>query len=127
MIPSLGQPNPSYLSSNSQVNFAFLKETCQLNITCTVLGVTEAVDNSGNGGVGSLMENATRAVDCPFDAEAAVRELKDEGYTTREGALLKQMPTWDAALRCVQLGSAGLTRMPSGNDVRTVGGDLKQC
>ena len=71
-----------------------------------MLGVTEAVDRGdGSGGVGSLMENATRAVDCPFDTEAAVRELKDEGYTTRQGALLKQMPTWDAALRCMQQGS----------------------
>ena len=106
----------AWFSVNKEVSkcnsyICLLQETCQLNITCTVLGVTEAVDSgSGNGGVGSLMENATRAVDCPFDTEAAVRELKDEGYTTREGALLKQMPTWDAALRCVQQGSGGLTR-----------------
>ena len=101
------------------MKFALFKETCQTNITCTVLGVTEAVDSGdGNGGVGSLMENATRAVDCPFDAEAAVRELKDEGYTTRQGALLKQMPTWDAALRCMQQGSCGLIGEPSINDVR---------
>ena len=94
-----------------------------------MLGVTEAVDSGdGNGGVGSLMENATRAVDCPFDAGAAARELKDEGYTTREGALLKQMPTWDAALRCVQQGSGSLTREPSRNNIRTgEGRDLKHC
>ena len=94
-----------------------------------MLGVTEAVDSGdGNGGVGSLMENATRAVDCPFDTGAAARELKDEGYTTREGALLKQMPTWDAALRCVQQGSGSLTREPSRNNIRTgEGRDLKHC
>merc|ERR1719461_1803802 len=73
----------SCTSANSSCNI-MIPETCQLNITCTVLGVTEAVDSGGgDGGVGSLMENATRAVDCPFDTEAAVRELKDEGYTTR--------------------------------------------
>ena len=63
-------------------------------MTCTVLGIRDPIV--------PRVENATRAMGCPFDKEAAERELRDEGYTTREGALIKQMPNWEAALGCVQ-------------------------
>ena len=65
-------------------------------MTCTVLGIRDPIV--------PRVENATRAMGCPFDKEAAERELRDEGYTTREGALIKQMPNWEAALGCVQQG-----------------------
>ena len=76
------------------------KDTCELNVTCTVLGITNAVDDGG-GGIVPRVENATRAMGCPFDAEAAERELRDEGFT------IEQMPNWEAALGCVQQGGGG--------------------
>ena len=62
-----------------------------------------AVNGGNMASIVPHVKNATQVMGCPFDAETAERELRDEGYT-REGALIKQMPNWEAALGCVQQG-----------------------